>query len=119
MTAAAMRSRRMLEAFHRSEHRVVAIVNLSRNFGKEIATTAGLEYARGEAIIVIDADLQDPPEVIPQLVAGWRKGFDMVYAERRRGRRDVAEARASGLFYRLMRSTSGVCSCRAIPAISG
>ena len=60
-----------------------AIVNLSRNFGKEIATTAGLDHARGEAVIVIDADLQDPPEVIPELVAGWRAGFDMVYAQRR------------------------------------
>jgi polyisoprenyl-phosphate glycosyltransferase len=75
-------SLRLLEALHRSEQRV-AIVNLSRNFGKEIATTAGLEYASGEAVIVIDADLQDPPEVIPQLVAGWRDGFDMVNAERR------------------------------------
>ncbi len=57
----------------------VAVVNLSRNFGKEIATTAGLDHARGAAVIVIDADLQDPPEVIPQFVATWREGFDMVY----------------------------------------
>jgi glycosyltransferase involved in cell wall biosynthesis len=56
----------------------VAIVDLSRNFGKEIATTAGLDHARGEAIILIDADLQDPPEVIPELVAAWRRGYDTV-----------------------------------------
>ena len=62
----------------------IALVNLSRNFGKEIATTAGLDHARGDAVIVIDADLQDPPEVIPRLVAAWRDGFDMVYAQRRR-----------------------------------
>ena len=59
------------------------MVNLSRNFGKEIATTAGLDHAGGSGVIVIDADLQDPPEVIPDLVAAWREGFDMVYARRR------------------------------------
>ena len=59
----------------------MALVNLSRNFGKEIALTAGLDFARGtEAVVVIDADLQDPPEVIPQLVAKWRAGFDVAYA---------------------------------------
>lgn len=95
-------SLRLLEAFHRAEHRV-AIVNLSRNFGKEIATTAGLEHAGGEAVIVIDADLQDPPEVIPKLVAGWRDGFDMVYAERRAREGEAWLKRATaGLFYRLM-----------------
>ena len=64
----------------------VAVLDLSRNFGKEIAMTAGLDHARGDAVVVIDADLQDPPELIPQLVAKWREGFDMVYA--RRVRRD-------------------------------
>lgn len=60
----------------------VGYVNLSRNFGKEIAMTAGLDVARGDAIIVIDADLQDPPELIPQLLKGWHEGFDVVYARR-------------------------------------
>ena len=66
----------------------VAIIDLSRNFGKEIAMTAGLDHARGDAVIVIDADLQDPPELIPELVARWRDGYDVVYARRsaRRGR---------------------------------
>ncbi len=59
----------------------VASVNLSRNFGKEIAMTAGLDHAAGDAVVVIDADLQDPPEVIPALSA-WRQGFDVVYARR-------------------------------------
>ncbi|MCQ8241348.1 glycosyltransferase family 2 protein [Rhizosaccharibacter radicis] len=62
----------------------VALVDLSRNFGKEIALTAGLDHARASgAVVVIDADLQDPPEVIPELVAVWREGIDMVYARRR------------------------------------
>ena len=63
------------------------VVNLSRNFGKEIATTAGLDHARGDAVIVIDADLQDPPEVIPILVAAWHDGYDMVYARAQPARR--------------------------------
>jgi glycosyltransferase involved in cell wall biosynthesis len=75
-------SLRSLETLHAADD-AVAIVNLSRNFGKEIAVTAGLAYCSGEAVIVIDADLQDPPELIPELVAGWREGFDMIYAERR------------------------------------
>jgi glycosyltransferase involved in cell wall biosynthesis len=83
----------------------VAVVNLSRNFGKEIATTAGLDHARGAAVIVLDADLQDPPEVIPQLVATWREGFDMVYARRRMREGETwLKTRTAGLFYRLMRN---------------
>jgi len=82
----------------------VAVVNLSRNFGKEIATTAGLDHTRGAAAIVIDADLQDPPEVIPELVAVWREGFDMVYARRRvRHGETWLKTRTAALFYRLMR----------------
>ncbi|MBS0561369.1 MAG: glycosyltransferase family 2 protein [Proteobacteria bacterium] len=93
---------RMLEELRSRDPRI-AIVNLSRNFGKEIATTAGLDHARGAAVIVIDADLQDPPEVIPDLVAQWRAGFDMVYAQRRR--RDGEswlKRRTAEWFYRLM-----------------
>src|SRR3989344_1541740 len=55
----------------------VAIVDLSRNFGKEIALTAGLDHAGGDAVVVIDADLQDPPELISQLVQQWRDGHDV------------------------------------------
>jgi len=86
-----------------------AVVNLSRNFGKEIALTAGLDHARGsEAVVVIDADLQDPPEVIPDLIAGWREGFDVVYAQRitREGESWFKKATAAG-FYRLMQSIGG------------
>ena len=61
----------------------IKVVNLSRNFGKEIALTAGIDHANGAAIIPIDADLQDPPELIAQLVAKWREGYDVVYATRR------------------------------------
>jgi glycosyltransferase involved in cell wall biosynthesis len=82
----------------------IAIVNLSRNFGKEIAVTAGLDHVRGDAAVVIDADLQDPPEVIPALVGKWREGYDVVYARRRERRGETWLKRTTAaLFYRVMR----------------
>jgi glycosyltransferase involved in cell wall biosynthesis len=97
----------VLESLHETD-RSVAVVNLSRNFGKEIALTAGLDYARGEAVIIIDADLQDPPELIPELVAVWRQGFDMVYAQRRArdGETWLKKATSAG-FYRFMQRIDG------------
>ncbi len=87
----------------------VTIVNLSRNFGKEIAVTAGLDHAVGDAVIIIDADLQDPPEVIPDLVAAWRDGFDTVFAQRRRRDGETWFKRATAhAFYRLMRRVGQV-----------
>ncbi|MDE1953239.1 MAG: glycosyltransferase family 2 protein [Betaproteobacteria bacterium] len=70
-----------LLALRRADERVV-VIDLSRNFGKEAALTAGLEHARGQAIIPLDADLQDPPELIPALLAKWRDGYDVVNAVR-------------------------------------
>jgi polyisoprenyl-phosphate glycosyltransferase len=80
----------------------IAIVNLSRNFGKEIATTSGLDHAAGDAVILLDADLQDPPELIPELVAAWRKGFDTVYAQRRQRLGETWLKRATAAFYRVL-----------------
>ena len=98
----------VLRALRAAEPRV-AIVNLSRNFGKEIATTAGLDHAAGAAVIVIDADLQDPPEAIPALVAAWRRGFDTVYAQRRVRAGETRLKRVTAhLFYRLMQRTGPV-----------
>jgi glycosyltransferase involved in cell wall biosynthesis len=87
----------------------VTLINLSRNFGKEIAMTAGLDHADADAIIVIDADLQDPPEVIPALVAAWRDGYDVVYAQRsaRQGETWLKKTTAN-LFYRMMQDLGDV-----------
>jgi polyisoprenyl-phosphate glycosyltransferase len=91
-----------LEALRRA-HPHCAVLALSRNFGKEVALTAGLDHARGDAVIVIDADLQDPPEVIPDLVAAWRGGYDVVTARRRAREGDSRLKRLTAtLFYRLM-----------------
>ncbi|MEQ9669223.1 glycosyltransferase family 2 protein [Coleofasciculus sp. G2-EDA-02] len=68
---------------HHYQNSAIKVVSLSRNFGKEIALTAGIDYANGAAVVPIDADLQDPPELIRELVAKWREGYDVVYATRR------------------------------------
>lgn len=85
----------------------VEAIRLSRNFGKEAALTAGLDHVDADAVVVIDADLQDPPEVIPALIARWREGNDVVYATR--GERD-GETRTkkftSAAFYRVMERLS-------------
>ena len=59
------------------------MLRFSRRFGQPMATLAGMEAASGDAVVVIDCDLQDPPELIPELVARWREGYDVVYAQRR------------------------------------
>jgi dolichol-phosphate mannosyltransferase len=78
-------------------------VIFSRNFGHQIAVTAGLDHARGQAVILIDADLQDPPEVLPDLIARWRQGYEVVYAVRRERAGESWFKRATAtLFYRLI-----------------
>ncbi|NOG72341.1 glycosyltransferase family 2 protein [Roseicella sp. DB1501] len=86
-----------------------AVVRLSRNFGKEAAMTAGLDHAQAtEAVIVIDIDLQDPPEVIPDLLAGWQRGFDVVYAQRRsRAGEGWLKKATAHAFYRVMARIGG------------
>ncbi len=81
----------------------VRVVSFARNFGHQIAVTAGMDYAAGQAIILIDADLQDPPEVILQMIEKWREGYEVVYAVRaqRQGESWFKLATAS-LFYRLI-----------------
>jgi glycosyltransferase involved in cell wall biosynthesis len=87
----------------------VAVVDLSRNFGKEIALTAGLDHTHGDAIVVIDADLQDPPELIPELIKQWQSGYDNVYAKRmeREGETFLKKATAHA-FYRTIQKMSRV-----------
>lgn len=67
---------------HAEVNSKLRVIDLSRNFGKEAALSAALDYARGDVIVFVDADLQDPPELIPQMIARWREGFDVVLARR-------------------------------------
>ncbi|TMG82749.1 MAG: glycosyltransferase family 2 protein, partial [Betaproteobacteria bacterium] len=85
----------------------IAIVDLSRNFGKELALTAGLDYAHGDAVVIIDADLQDPPELIPELLKGWEQGYDVVSARRiaREGESWLKRLSAAAFYRLLERST--------------
>lgn len=81
----------------------VAIVDLSRNYGKEIAMSAGLDHARGDAILIIDADLQHPPALVPTLIDGWREGYDIIYGVRRARDSDTfLRRRTAHAFYRIM-----------------
>lgn len=81
---------------------------LSRNFGHQVAITAGLDYARGDAVVIMDADLQDPPELIAQMVERWRQGFHVVYAQRlQRHVETWAKKGTAAAFYLLMRLVSG------------
>lgn len=94
----------------------VKLLNFSRNFGHQIAITAGMDYANGKAVIVIDADLQDPPEVIPRMIAKWKEGYEVVYGHRVERRGETAFKRLSAsLFYRVLRSLTDV----DIPADTG
>lgn len=108
-TAAAIRS-----AMQRYRH--VVLVNLSRNFGHQLAATAGIEIAAGDAVVLMDGDLQDPPELIEAFVRKWRQGYDVVYAVRRarpgESRFKLLTARA---FYRIIKRLTKI----AIPMDTG
>ena len=94
----------------------IVLVNLSRNFGHQLAATAGMEIARGDAVVLMDGDLQDPPELVDAFVRKWREGYDVVYAVRRSRRGEspfkIATARA---FYRIIKRLTKV----AIPLDTG
>jgi dolichol-phosphate mannosyltransferase len=86
----------------------LSVIRLSRNFGQSMAIAAGLEEARGDAIAILDADLQDPPELLREMVARWREGFEVVYGVRRSRREGGLRRLAFALFYRLLRRASEV-----------
>lgn len=102
------RSLSLLREIHERDPRV-CYISLARNFGHQIAVTAGLNYVRGQAIVVMDADLQDPPELIPDLVEKWKLGYQIVYAQRTQRRKESWKKRLPAyVFYRLMRKLADV-----------
>ena len=86
----------------------VRVVNLSRNFGQQAAYSAGLKHARGEAVVLLDADLQDPPEVIAEFVAQWRAGYQVVYGVRKRRKEGLGKRLSYNVFYRLLSRFSDI-----------
>ena len=109
------RSLEMMRDLHRRDQRV-RYVSLARNFGHQIAVTAGLVFTQGDAVVVLDADLQDPPGLIPALIDKWREGYQVVYAQRTsRQREGPAKKLFAYLFYRVLRILTDV----DIPADTG
>lgn len=91
------------------QHKEVVLVDFSRNFGHQIAISAGMDYARGDAVVIIDADLQDPPEIILKMIDKWREGYEVVYGKRsmRKGETWFKKTTAK-LFYRTLRMLTSV-----------
>lgn len=102
------RSAAMIKDFG-SQDDTVKLITFSRNFGHQIAITAGMDYASGAAVVVIDADLQDPPELILEMIAKWQEGYDVVYAKRtsRKGE-TFFKKQTAHLFYRLLRASTDI-----------
>ena len=93
----------LLRRLSREDPRV-RVVALARNFGHQAALSAGLQHARGDAVVVLDADLQDPPEVVGELLERWRQGFQIVYGVRTRRKEGLVKRTLYAGFYRLMRA---------------
>lgn len=91
------------------EDPAVKVINFSRNFGHQVAISAGMDYAAGDAVIVIDADLQDPPELIPKMIERWSEGYEVVYARRTVRLGETWFKRwSAALFYRVLRALTDV-----------
>ena len=102
------RSYEIMLELHEQDPRV-HVINFSRNFGHQIAITAGADYARGGAVIIIDADLQDPPSVIADMIDKWSEGYEVVYAVRKERKGETRfKLWTASLFYRLINSITGV-----------
>ncbi|HEY1381737.1 MAG TPA: glycosyltransferase family 2 protein [Gemmataceae bacterium] len=104
----------LIDAAHQTDPHL-SVVHLSRNFGHQPAVSAGLEHARGRAVVVMDGDLQDPPELLPEMVARWRAGADVAYAVRRKRKEHSLKRACYYAFYRLL----GAISDLHIPLDSG
>lgn len=102
------RTLEIIKKYAEIDHRV-AYVNLSRNFGKETAMLAGIDHVTGDATVIIDADLQDPPELIPEMLKYWEEGYDDVYAKRRsRAGESWFKKATSELFYKILQKSTNI-----------
>jgi polyisoprenyl-phosphate glycosyltransferase len=95
----------MLKEIHTQDPRF-KILSFSRNFGHQVAISAGLEHTSGDAVMIIDGDLQDPPEVLPQFIAKWKAGYDVVYAIRTKRKENILKRTAYAIFYRILNQLS-------------
>jgi len=98
----------LMQDLHKRDPRI-RVIDFSRNFGHQIAISAGLDYACGQAVVILDADLQDPPEVIPELIARWKNGAEVVYAQRVRRQGETRfKLLTAAAFYRLIARITSV-----------
>jgi polyisoprenyl-phosphate glycosyltransferase len=100
-------STHLLDGLRDREPRI-KVIHFSRNFGHQAALQAGLEHASGDCVVLMDADLQDPPELIPSLLSSWRQGFEVVYAVRRRRKEGLLKRVAYASFYRTLRAIAEI-----------
>ena len=103
------RSPEIMDALYEQDPEHVVIIHFARNFGHQLAITAGMDHARGDAVVTIDSDLQDPPEVIPDLIAKWQQGYEVVYAVRAEREGETwFKLFTADLFYRLIQKITDV-----------
>jgi glycosyltransferase involved in cell wall biosynthesis len=100
-------SGKILEELAENDSKVID-VQLARNFGHQIAISAGLDFARGDGVIIMDADLQDPPEVLPEFIEKWREGHDIVYAIRTNRKEGWLKRKAYSFFYRILQRIANI-----------
>jgi len=91
-----------------ADNEKIKLLELSRNFGQQAAITCGLDHAEGQAVVNIDSDLQDPPELIPQMILRWKEGYDVVFAQRQARRDRLLKRSTAFVFYRLLGALSSV-----------
>ncbi|MEM5948121.1 glycosyltransferase family 2 protein [Spirochaetia bacterium 38H-sp] len=98
----------MLKELHKKDRRC-KIIHFSRNFGHQIAITAGMDYCKGDAIVIIDADLQDPPELIPEMLEKWKQGAQIVHAKRKKRKGEsIFKKATAAIFYRTLKALTNV-----------
>ena len=97
----------LLKRFHAADPRF-KVIDFSRNFGHQVAITAGIDFATGDAVILLDADLQDPPELLPQFLQQWEAGYQVVYAVRRKRKEHLFKRMAYAAFYRVLQRISNI-----------
>lgn len=103
------RTPEILDGLFEADPEHVVVIHFARNFGHQLAITAGMDHARGQAVVTIDSDLQDPPEVIPELVARWREGYEVVYAVRTQREGETwFKLFTADLFYKLIQRLTNV-----------
>jgi len=108
------RSTQILKEIQESDPNIRIII-FSRNFGHQVAVCAGIDYAQGDAVIIMDGDLQDPPEIIPQFIDKWKEGFEVVYGIRKRRKEFFLKRLAYTSFYRILQKIANI----SIPLDSG